>query len=61
VAIEATGANRKPIHNILEGEFDLLVVNAQHVKAVPGCKTDVRADAYRPPCGTAISHTVASR
>jgi hypothetical protein len=44
VAMEATGAYWKPIHNILEGEFDLLVVNAQHVKAVRGCKTDVRAD-----------------
>lgn len=41
-AMEATGAYWKPIHNILEGQFELLVVNAQHVKAVPGRKTDVR-------------------
>ena len=32
----------RPIYNILEGHFELLVVNAQHIKAVPGRKTDVR-------------------
>jgi transposase len=32
----------KPIFNLLEGAFELLVVNAQHIKAVPGRKTDVR-------------------
>jgi hypothetical protein len=32
----------KPIYNLLEGSFELLVVNAQHIKAVPGRKTDVR-------------------
>ena len=32
----------KPIYNLLEGHFELLVVNAQHIKAVPGRKTDVR-------------------
>ncbi len=42
VAMEATGAYWKPVYNILEGQFELLVVNAQHVKAVPGRKTDVR-------------------
>ncbi len=42
VAMEATGAYWKPIYNILEGQFELLVVNAHHVKAVPGRKTDVR-------------------
>ncbi len=42
VAMEATGAYWKPIYNILEGQFELLVVNAYHVKAVPGRKTDVR-------------------
>jgi transposase len=40
--MEATGAYWKPIYNILEGQFALLVVNAHHVKAVPGRKTDVR-------------------
>ncbi len=32
----------KPIWNVLEGRFELLLVNAQHFKAVPGRKTDVK-------------------
>ncbi len=42
VAMESTGVYWKPIYNILEGHFELLVVNAQHIKAVPGRKTDVK-------------------
>lgn len=42
VAMESTGVFWKPIYNLLEGHFELLVVNAQHLKAVPGRKTDVR-------------------
>ena len=42
VAFEATGVYWKPVFNLLEGRFELLVVNAQHIKAVPGRKTDVR-------------------
>ena len=42
VAMESTGSYWKPIWNILEGKFDLLLVNAQHIKAVPGRKSDVR-------------------
>lgn len=42
VAMEATGVYWRPIYNLLEGAFDLLVVNARHIKAVPGRKTDVR-------------------
>lgn len=42
VAMESTGEYWKPIYNLLEGHFELLVVNAQHVKAVPGRKTDVK-------------------
>lgn len=42
VAMEATGVYWKPVYNILEGQFETLVVNAYHVKAVPGRKTDVR-------------------
>jgi transposase len=42
VAMESTGVYWKPIYNILEGHVELLVVNAQHIKAVPGRKTDVR-------------------
>jgi transposase len=44
VAMESTGVYWKPIWNVLEGTFTLLLVNAAHVKAVPGRKTDV-ADA----------------
>lgn len=42
VAMESTGVYWKPIYNLLEGDFELLVVNAQHMKAVPGRKTDVK-------------------
>jgi len=41
VAMESTATYWKPIYNLLEGHFELLVVNAQHIKAVPGRKTDV--------------------
>jgi transposase len=42
VAMESTGVYWKPIWNVLEGSFHLLLVNAQHVKHVPGRKTDVK-------------------
>jgi len=42
VAMESTGEYWKPIYTILEGSFTLLVVNAQHIKNVPGRKTDVK-------------------
>jgi transposase len=42
VAMESTGEYWKPIFNILEGSFDVMLVNAQHIKAVPGRKTDVK-------------------
>jgi transposase len=42
VAMESTGVYWKPVFNILEGSFEqLLVVNARHVKALPGRKTDM--------------------
>ena len=41
VAMESTGVYWKPVYNLLEDQFELLVVNAQHLKAVPGRKTDV--------------------
>ena len=44
VAMESTGVYWKPIFNLLEGSLQVLVVNAQHIKQVPGRKTDV-ADA----------------
>ena len=42
VAMESTGVYWKPVWNLLEDSFTLLLVNAQHVKAVPGRKTDVK-------------------
>src|SRR5437660_7801269 len=44
VAMEATGVYWKPVYFLLEDDFELLLVNASHVKNVPGRKTDV-ADA----------------
>jgi transposase len=40
VAMESTGEYWKPVYNIMEDQFALLVVNAHHVKHVPGRKTD---------------------
>jgi transposase len=42
VAMESTGVYWKPVWNLLEGQFEVLLVNAQHIKAVPGRKTDQR-------------------
>jgi transposase len=40
VAMESTGEYWKPVYNILEDDFTVLLVNAAHVKRVPGRKTD---------------------
>lgn len=42
VAMESTGVFWKPIFNMLEGRFTVLLVNARHLKQVPGRKSDVR-------------------
>lgn len=42
VAMESTGVYWKPIFNLLEDRFEVMVVNAQHIKRVPGRKTDVK-------------------
>jgi transposase len=42
VAMESTGIYWHPIYATLEGHFDLIVGNAQHIKNVPGRKTDVK-------------------
>ena len=42
VAMESTGVCWKPVYNLLEDEFSVWVVNAHHMKAVPGRKTDVK-------------------
>jgi transposase len=42
IAIESTGVYWRPVFNILEGSITVMLVNARHVKAVPGRKTDVK-------------------
>jgi transposase len=42
VAMESTGVYWKPVWNILESQFEVVLVNAQHIKAVPGRKTDIK-------------------
>ena len=42
VALESTGSYWKPVYNLLEGRFRMVLVNARHVKHVPGRKTDVK-------------------
>jgi len=42
VAMESTGVYWKPIYNLLESRFTVLLVNARHLKQVPGRKTDIR-------------------
>jgi transposase len=42
VAMESTGILWRPVYNLLEADFTVLVVNARHLKQVPGRKTDVK-------------------
>lgn len=42
VAMESTGIYWRPVFNLLEEDFTVLLVNAAHIKAVPGRKTDVK-------------------
>jgi transposase len=42
VAMESTGVYWKPVYAILEGALEMVVANAQHIKKVPGRKTDVK-------------------
>jgi transposase len=42
VAMESTGVYWKPVFHLLEGRFEVLLVNAHHIKQVPGRKTDVK-------------------
>lgn len=46
VAMESTGVYWKPVYYVLEDGFTLLVVNVQHLKQVPGRKSDVRDSAW---------------
>jgi len=42
VAMESTGEYWRPVFNILEANFEVMLVNARHIKAVPGRKTDIK-------------------
>ena len=46
VAMESTGDSWKPVVHLLAGAFEVVLVNAQPVKAVPGRKADVQAAAW---------------
>lgn len=41
VAMESTGIYWRPVHNVLEGLFEVILVNARHFKNLPGKKTDM--------------------
>ena len=42
VAMESTGVYGKPVFHLLEGRFEVLLVNAHHIKQVPGRRTDLK-------------------
>jgi transposase len=46
VAMESTGVYWKPLFNLLEGAMEVLLVNPEHIKKVPGRKTDVKDCAW---------------
>lgn len=46
VAMESTGIYWKPVFNILEKDFEIILVNARHVKNIPGHKTDKKDSAW---------------
>jgi hypothetical protein len=41
LAMESTGVYWRPVHNVLEGFMEVILVNARHIKNVPGRKTDI--------------------
>ena len=41
LAMESTGIYWRPVHNVLEGFMEVILVNARHIKNVPGRKTDI--------------------
>jgi transposase len=41
IAMESTGVYWRPVHNILEGFMEVILVNARHIKNVPDLKTDI--------------------
>src|SRR5204862_6098460 len=55
VAMEATGVYWKPVYYALEDDFELMLVNAQHVKNVPGRKTEPWTRSGSANCWSAVS------
>jgi len=41
LAMESTGVYWRPVHNVIEGFVEVILVNARHIKNVPGRKTDI--------------------
>src|SRR5438270_793184 len=58
VAMESTGVYWKPVWNILAEQFKVLLVNAQHIKAVPGRKTDQKLPRSNPCCSKSAIHSL---
>ncbi len=58
VAMESTGIYWRPVYNILEDDCTVILVNAQHIKAVPGRKTDVKDSEWLAGCplGSMLRH-----
>src|ERR1044071_1825462 len=46
IAMESTGVYWKPVYNILDPHFEIILVNARHIKNVPGHKTDCKDSAW---------------
>lgn len=46
IAMESTGVYWKPVYNILDPDFEIILVNARHIKNVPGHKTDRKDSAW---------------
>lgn len=46
LAMESTGVYWKPVYNLLENDFEIILVNARHIKNVPGHKTDKKDSAW---------------
>jgi transposase len=60
VALEATGVYWKPIFNLLESHMDVILVNPEHIKKVPGRKTASRIARGWPNCSSTACSAPAS-
>ncbi len=60
VAMEATGVRWKPIWHLLDGRVELVLANAQHIRNVPGRKTDVNDAIGSPICWRTASSAATS-